>query len=138
MKETIDKNILTYDKSTYTLKLIKIRSRSFYVEIAQTIHGSEENVNSIKINPSVLPDVIEALQDYKQILDEAFIIGAKYISKTDQQKVQDRYLKGVSIKDIALQIGKSEELIETILRNRNIEIVSNEMPKEWINKGKRR
>lgn len=131
MKEVLDKHTLAYEKSTYALKLIKISSKSFYVDIKQTIHSSEEN-SSIKINPSALPDIIEALHCYKQILDEIFIARPKYISKAKQQIIQDRYLKGVSIEDIAMQTGKTEELIETILRSRDIEIVPNKLPYEYI------
>lgn len=132
MKETIDKHTLAYEKSTYGLKLIKVSSKLFYVDLTQIIHASGESVNNIKINPTALPDIIEALQCYKQILDEIFIARPKYISKAKQQIIQDRYLKGVSIEDIAMQTGKTEELIETILRRRDIEIVPNKLPYEYI------
>ena len=130
MKEIIDKHTLAYEKSTYGLKLFRISHSSFYVDITQTIHATEEN-SSIKINPSALPDIIEALQGYKQILDESPIDHPKYICEANQHIIQDRYLKGLSIEDIAMQTGKTEQLIETILRNRNIEIVSNELPNEY-------
>jgi DNA-binding protein len=132
MKETIDKHTLVYEKSTYGLKLIKIGSKLFYIDLTQIIHASGESVNHIKINPTALPDIIEALQCYKEILDEIFIRGPKSISKAKQQVIQDRYLKGVSIKDIAMQTGKTEELIETILRGRDIEIVPNKLPYKYI------
>ena len=131
MKEIIDKYTLAYDKSTYGLKLIRVGSNSFYVDITQTIHALEE-VNSIKINPTALPDIIEILKRYKQFVDESPINHPKYISQAVQQIIQDRYLKGVSIEDIALQTGKTEELIETVLRGRDIEIVPNKLPYKYI------
>jgi DNA-binding protein len=138
MKETIDKHILAYDKSTYSLKLIRVSSNSFYVDLMQTIHDLEE-VNCIKINPTALPDIIEILQGYKQILDESPINHPKYINEAVQQIIQNRYLKGVSIEDIALQTGKTEELIETTLRSRDIEIVSNKLPAEYfVSKAKKK
>src|SRR5690606_1589072 len=131
MKETIDKHTLTYEKSTYGLKLIRVSRKSFYVDLIQTIHASEE-ISSIKISPSALPDIIEVLRSYKQILDESPINHPKYITESEQKIIQNRYLKGVSIKDISLQTGKTEELIETILRGRDIEIVPNKLPYEYI------
>jgi hypothetical protein len=48
----------------------------------------------------------------------------------DQNKLQDRYLKGVPIKDLAMQFDQTSELIEMVLRNKGLEIVENEMPKQ--------
>src|SRR5690606_41840516 len=107
MKEIIDKHSLVYDKSTYGIKLIRVSRKSFYVDITQTIHALEEE-NSIKINLTALPDIIEILKMYKQIVDESQIEHPKYISQAVQQIIQDRYLKGVSIEDIALQTGKTK------------------------------
>ncbi|WP_410004848.1 hypothetical protein [Aequorivita nionensis] len=144
MKEVIDKHNLTYEKSTYELRLIRVSRKSFYVDISHIIHASEEN-SAIKISPSALPDIIEVLKSFKQILDESTIEHPKYISEAVQQIIQDRYLKGVSIKDVALQMGKTEELIEKILRSRDIEIVPNKLPytynesakKKWRSRRKR-
>jgi|SRR5690554_6280296 len=127
MKEIIDKHTLAYDKSTFGLKLIRVSRKSFYIDITQTIHALEE-IGSIKINASFLPDIIKVLQEYKQFLDESPIDHPEYICAAEQEIIQERYLKGVSIEDIALQTGKTEELIETILRARDIEIVPNKLP----------
>ncbi len=36
-----------------------------------------------------------------------------------------RYLKGISLQELSTQFGHEEKIIEMILRNRDIEIVSN-------------
>ena len=45
-----------------------------------------------------------------------------HITEEDKQKIQDRYLKGVSIKDLVLQFDQSEELIKMVLRVKMINI----------------
>ena len=54
----------------------------------------------------------------------------KHITEIDQQKIQSNYLKGVTIKDLAMQFDQETELIEMILRNKRIEIVENKLPKQ--------
>ena len=46
-----------------------------------------------------------------------------YLSKEDKDKIQNRYLKGISIKDIAMQFNCPEDLMVQVLQNRGIEIV---------------
>jgi len=53
-----------------------------------------------------------------------------------KKRIQDNYLKGVDIKDLALQFGQSPELIEMVLRNQGIEIVSNKQPRSYYRQSK--
>ncbi|MFK7906410.1 MAG: hypothetical protein AB8B69_14865 [Chitinophagales bacterium] len=52
--------------------------------------------------------------------------------------IQNRYLRGVSLKEWALQFTYKEELIEMMLRNRGVEIVSNDIPQKKWRRRKRR
>jgi len=135
MKTIIKTTQLEFDKSDYLIDLVEYRSGLLYVEIVQVIIDSNKEYNSIKINPTVLSDIIRALQRYQVIIRKD-----KYISDDNQQEIQRRYLKGVSIDDLALQFDQEEELIEMILRNKGIEIVKKNMlkPSFWRGKYKRR
>ena len=64
----------------------------------------------------------------------------KYIIQSEQQKIQNNYLKGVTIKDLAIQYEQEPEQIEMILRNKGIEIIENKIPKSknWKYKRKRK
>ncbi len=128
------------------IDLVKHENESLYVEIVQSIsirkEKEEEEVQSIKINSSVLPELIKVLQGYQEKInrtknenqEESVIINnSKHITTiksnrfTEEQKdeLQKRYLKGVSLKDLVIQFRQKKEVIEMVLRNRNIEIVSN-------------
>lgn len=63
----------------------------------------------------------------KEILDKSALISS-------------RYLKGISIKDLAMQFDCNESLIEMILENKDIEIVSNKLSskRDWGKKTKNR
>ena len=80
----------------------------------------------------MLSDIIKILQNYAAKIPGNIDHKTKHITEGDKQKIQDRYLIGVSLKDLALQFDQSEELIEMVLRNRGIQIVSNEIPKAKI------
>jgi hypothetical protein len=130
MEEIIETKQLEFDKSTFLLDLVKHSNGNLYVEIIQTINNNETVQSSIKINPSVLSDIIQVLQYYESKTRKRKNIESDYLTKDENKKIIDRYLKGVSIKDLSLQFDKSEDLIEMILRNKEIKIVSQEIPKK--------
>ena len=129
MKEIIETTQLEFDKSAFLIDLVKHESGSLYIEIVQTINNNSKDGQTIKINPSVLSDFIKILQNYEAKIPGKIDHHTKHITEEDKQKIQDRYLIGVSLKDLALQFDQSEELIEMVLRNRGIQIISNEIPK---------
>jgi len=132
MDEKLQTTLLEYDKSTFLLDLIKHSNGILYVAIQQTIHLDKDKseIHKIKINPTILPDIIEVLSQYKEKLPIDKLSASNYFSIERIQEIIKRYLKGgVKIKDLALQFDCSEEIIEQILRNKGIEIVSNEIPK---------
>jgi len=129
MKEILETTQLEFDKSAFLIDLVKHDSGNLYIEIVQTIHNENSGKQSIKINPEILTDILRVLQNYHAKLTSENIIDVKHLTESDQQKIQDRYLRGVSLKELALQLDQSEELIEMVLRNKGIRIVANEMPK---------
>lgn len=129
MKTIIETTQLEFDKSDFLIDLVKHDNGKLYVEIVQTILDSNKKSESIKINPSVLTDIIKVLQSYQTRLPQKSELDIKHITEIDQQKIQSNYLKGVTIKDLAMQFDQETELIEMILRNKGIEIVENTLPK---------
>lgn len=137
MDETLDTVLLEYDKSTFIIDLIKHSNGQLYIAVEQILHRlNQENYSQkIKINPSILDDIIETLINLQKKLpkDKAASSSKRYFSAERKEEVKKRYFKGVSIKDLALQFGCSMSIIEQILTNSGIEIVDNEVP----NKGQR-
>ena len=125
MKTIIETTQLEFDKSDFLIDLVKHDNGKLYIEIVQTILDSNKMSESIKINPSVLSDIIKVLQSYQAKLPQKSELDLKHITEIDQQKIQSNYLKGVTIKDLAMQFDQETELIEMILRNKGIEIVEN-------------
>lgn len=132
MEETLDTVLLEYDKSTFIIDLVKHSNGKLYIAVEQIVHGlNHENYSQkIKINPSILDDIIEALLNLKKKLpkNKAVSSSKRYFSSERKEEVKKRYFKGVSIKDLALQFDCSKNIIEQILTNSGIEIVNNEIP----------
>ena len=128
MKQILETKLLEYEKSAFLVELVKHSGGKLYIEISQTISDEKDVTQSIKINPSILDDVLNVLIDFKSKMP-VIKTDTHILSDARQQKIQDWYLKGVSIKDLAMQMNLKTELIEMVLRNRGIKIVSNEMPK---------
>lgn len=137
MKEILETTQLEYDKSTFLIELVKNESGLLYIEVAQIIHDNKQ-IGKIKFKPAILQDFIKTLQEYQTKLPSTIIEETSHISDENQQKIQDRYLKGVLINEIALQFDQKEEVIEMILRNKGISIVNNELPKKSFWKHRRR
>lgn len=134
MKELIETIQLSNDKSSYLIELLKHDSGLRYVRIEHIMGGEKTSIN---INPKVLPDLIEVLSNYEKKLFRNLAI----VDSTDGnlprkvrdkvELIQSRYLKGVPIKDLALQFDCDEKFIKLILENNEIEIVSNKVPTNW-------
>jgi hypothetical protein len=132
MKKIIETTQLEFDRSFFLIDLIKHDSGLLYIEISQTIFEDIYHAHSIKINPVVLSDIIKVLQNYHAIIAKNTDVYSKHLTDDIQQKIQDRYLRGVSIKDLILQFDQSKELIEMVLRNKGIQIDTIEMsPRYW-------
>ncbi|MFA5299515.1 MAG: hypothetical protein WC389_15100 [Lutibacter sp.] len=135
MKTILETTQLEFDKSDFLIDLVEHDNGQLYVEIVQIILNTNKKTETIKINPSVLSDIIKVLQNYQAKLPKESKLEIKHITEIDQGKIQKNYLKGVSIKDLAMQFDQKPELIEMILRNKGIEIVENTLPKPkfWQN-----
>ncbi|HEY8688945.1 MAG TPA: hypothetical protein VIM07_06890 [Chitinophagaceae bacterium] len=131
MQEIIKTILLEYDKSTFIIDIIKHSNEQLYIEVDQTIH-LENDINQfqkIKINPSILDDIIETLTYFKENLPKSILTSKRYFSKERKDEIKKRYFKGISIKNLALQFDCTVNIIEQILTNSGIEIVSNDIPK---------
>jgi hypothetical protein len=131
--------LLEYDKSSFLLELVQHTSGVRYVEVRQIIRLSENEHEShvIKINPTILGDVIEVLSTFKKLLPSTKRPVKLYFSAENKKQVISRYLKGVDIPDLALQFDCAENIIYQILFNAGIEIVSNKLPKQLQPRSKR-
>ncbi|SFQ43231.1 hypothetical protein [Parafilimonas terrae] len=141
MEQILDTILLEYDKSTFIIDLRKHSIGPLYITVEQIIHF-DNNLNlsqKLKINPSILDDIIDVLINLKGKLSAGNkkVPSQRYFSSEKKEEVKKRYFKGISIKDLSLQFGCTENIIELILRNGGIEIVSNEVPKN-IGRYKRR
>ena len=136
MKTILETTQLEFDKSDFLIDLVEHENGQLYIEIVQTILNTNKKAESIKINPSVLSDIIKVLQSYQTKLPKESKLEIKHITEIDQEKIQSSYLKGVTIKDLAIRFEQTSELIEMVLRNKGIEIVENTLPKPkfWRNK----
>lgn len=129
MKEILETVQLEFDQSSFLIELVRHTNDRKYIEINQTIYENKADDNLIKINPSVLGELIEVLLNYKDKISDERTKDSNRTWDEKKRKIQRRYLKGIPIKDLVLQFGYSKNFIETILRNSGIEIVSNRLPK---------
>ncbi len=142
MEEIIKTTLLEYEKSAFVIDLVKHNNGKLYIQILQTIldEGPNHKKRAVKINPSLLSDIVSVLNSYKTLIpdnqDSQEVnqnetikkIRPRSLTETEKSAIQSRYLKGVSISDLTIQFDCKEELIEQILRNNGIAIVHNKLP----------
>lgn len=129
MDEVIKTFMLEYDKSSFLIDLVKHKSGNKFVRITQSIDNGTSK-DELKINPTVLTDLITILQQLRNEIGNSIIQKSSlYFSDERQKSIIDRYFKGISIEDLALQFECSIEIINQILFNKGIEIVDNKMTK---------
>ena len=129
MEDILSSKILEYEKSTFLIDLVKHKSGTVYVNIKQNIEGSFTQ-SEIKINPSILSDLVVVLSNLKdEINSDVRIDTDSFFSPEKQKSVIERYFKGVPIQDLTIQFDCSKQIIEQILMNNKIEIMDNTLPK---------
>lgn len=129
MEEPIESTILEYKKSIFQIDLMQHNSGLKYVAIKQTIKEQNEN-HLLKIDSTILVDLIFVLEFYLKEISTSIIVGKNsYFSDIKQQSIIERYFKGLNVADLAMQFDCSNEIIESIIRNKDIPIVDNTMPK---------
>lgn len=156
MEEILKTTLLEFEKSAFIIDLVKHNSGKQYIRILQTIQDESEKTNNnraIKINPSLLSDIIRVLNSYQELIPDdkkelqtmkntsdipTTQFRARTLMESDKTAIQNRYLKGVSIADLTIQFDCKVELIEQVLRNSNIEIVDNKLPTPFYYKKFRR
>ena len=132
MQEILKTTQLECSKSTFLLDLIKHNNGSLFIELAQYIRSDVSMHQSIKINPVILNDLIKTLLKYQAIIDKDGSVSSNILSGSVQAEIERRYLIGVPLVELSLQFEQPPELIENILRNRGIEIVTNTDPPKRI------
>ena len=134
MTEVIKTKLLEFEKSTFLVELVKTSNEKLYISLKQTVHKEGINIEpqEIKINPSIFPDLLATLNSFYQKIASQKV----KFEEADKKELQKRYFSGVNIKDLAIQFDCTEELIEQLLTNDGIDIVSNEIP--WHLQGRRR
>jgi hypothetical protein len=134
MEEIIKTTQLESEKSTLLIDLIRHRNGIIYISIDQILHVENgDNISQkIKINPIVLNEFIKTLVKYqKEVSGKSKTEEETIIIDENHSEIIKRYFKGVDIKDLALQFDCSEAIIEQILTNNSIPIVSNNVYKYY-------
>jgi hypothetical protein len=153
MEEILKTTLLEFEKSAFIIDLVKHDSGKQYIRILQTIQDEEtNNKRAIKINPSLLSNLLKVLKSYQELIPgdkgeqtkqttseiTSTKVRARTFTESDKTAIQNRYLKGVSIADLTIQFDCKAELIKQVLRNSNIEIVDNNPRKSLYYKNIRR
>lgn len=152
MDTILKTTLLEFEKSAFVIDLVQRDNGKQYISILQTIEDDRSEHNrAIKINPSLLGEVVNVLNSYNDLIPDTENQAARRAETTvlnqggltDHQKIelQSRYLKGVRVSDLAMQFDCKEDLVEEILRNRGVSIVNNKAPRVayfWKHKSKKR
>ncbi len=150
MDEIIKTTLLEYEKSAFIIDLVKHYNGRQYISILQTIQDEKSDCKRlIKINPSLLSDIVRTLNSYLELITEIntktegkktqIKTLSKVLSQSQKIAIQSRYLKGISIADLTIQFDCNEELILQILNNNGIVILENTlMPKKKYKKFRNR
>lgn len=132
MKTIVATEQFDFKDNSYVIDLIQNDEHLYFVEIIQSKSTKTSLEQSrIDINPAVLSQFIKVLQNFnaKSLLNPNYY--KKHLSAVDEKHIQESYLKGVSIKNLATQFDQSDELIEMVLRNNGIVIAENKPPRYW-------
>jgi len=124
MHEVISSSMLEHQSSTFVVDLMKTEKGTRYINVTQTVERPEQLPlrQEIKIHSAVLDDFIRVLNAVAKEIPEAQLLSRKPISQEQRNEIQNRYLKGVSIRDLTVQFDVPVQMIEEVLREKRIPI----------------
>ena len=103
MAETLRSTLHDFDKSFFYINFMKPVSGENYVTVEQTMANNYRK-QKIKIKVPDLPAIISTLQAYQNdMVNSDSDICNNFLSVEQQELVIGRYLKGISVDDLALQ-----------------------------------
>lgn len=135
--EIIKTKLIENGKSSYLIDLLKNESNLYYFTITQnTLNtATRSDIKSITFRSNMINDLIEDLQSMKQELYKLQNFSKEInepkseVITSKKDEIIKRYFKGISLKDLSVQFNCTISYIEQVLKSKDIEIVSNEVPK---------
>src|SRR5258706_3339709 len=107
MKEILKTTLLEYDKSSFLIDIIKHNSSNLYISITQTIHQDDNSLfqSELKINPSILDDIMEVLAAYEKLIPKEQFNKKNYLSKVRKNSISRSYLNGTPWKNLPIYMN---------------------------------
>jgi hypothetical protein len=131
MDELVRSNKLQFEKSPLFIQIYKQERGVEYIKIIQNIENDSKH--SILINPNNLDRIINTLIAFREEISlNQKIENTSAIKKQDEQNIIHTFLKDVTIKDLNLKFGDSENVIRNLLIKNDIVIIDgigNEKPR---------
>jgi hypothetical protein len=129
MDEVLKSTLLDFEKSFFYINLLKSSKGKQYVVVEQTLAGNYKK-QRIKISYSDLSHLVKVLNDYANPqLKSSVAIAKESLSAEKENEIINIYLKGVSIKNVALTFGCSVKVVEGILKKKDVVILDQEAGK---------
>jgi len=146
MPTNLKTKLLEFKNSTFLIDLVEDDYIGVQnIELTQSIRKEKEEVSktNIKINPALLSKLIETLEEFDDEIPKQHKQSKNktikeldnvrntdsYVSQKDSSEIVRRYLKGISAEDLSMQFNQKTEVIEQLLRNGNVYVVSKEESK---------
>jgi len=124
-------------QSEYQLELIdKNESKEILLERHFYSRQSSDPSESITIHPKILNELIVQLIECSELLNIP-LKNSKILSPTQKKEIQNRYLKGISVKDLCVQFDRKPVQIEQILLDAGIVLTDQNYKKPYQNWYKR-
>jgi len=127
MKKSSNIIKLNFENSSIMMVLAEYSTGVIQVEINQTLSKNGKSQQLI-LTPPTIKRSIEALEEYQKLIYT--LIPKKGKLFQNHIKIEERYLRGVSIPDLAMQFEKPEEAIKNLLISRGIQIVNLNPPRK--------
>ena len=135
MENILKTTLIEFEDSSFIIDLVQNDNNEQFIQIFQTIQNeSIHKKPEIKMNLSHLGELLEVLSSYQALMTKEKLP----FKNSNRLAIQNRYLRGVSIADLAVQFDCKPELIKQILRDGNIEIVDYKIPRSYHRKFKRK
>ncbi len=118
MHETLQTRLLEESewKSSFLIDLKRTDRQIHYLEITQVIRETCER-HTLQINPTVLPHLLRTLAEMQAFLPDRPKKSGDFLTEARQKGIEQKYLDGLPVKEIAWQEELPVFKIEQVLYN---------------------
>jgi hypothetical protein len=136
MNTILETKLFFFRDEEIQLQFVRRDNGSHYAQFKSKSRLDINYVNDFKIEGAIFSELIAVFQNFYAVVSQQEKVFEVHLTERQITKIVDSYMRGVTVNDLALQMGQTQALIEQVLLNRGLVVLNNKIWKQGKNRRK--